>query len=71
MVNQHDCKQRTFFDLTKSWESSLASFLSINAQVFFMKLDMISLQVDRYVSKPAYLALKMVGFLRNLYPVYH
>ena len=36
-----------------------------------MKLDMISLQVDRYVSEPAYLALKMVGFLRNLYPVYH
>ena len=36
-----------------------------------MKLDMISLQVDIYVSKPAYLALKMVGFLRNLYPVYH
>ena len=36
-----------------------------------MKLDMISLQVDRYVSKPAYLALKMVGFSHNFYPVYH
>ena len=51
-TNQYDFEQRSFLNLTKNWESRLASFLNLNLQFSYEIKNITSIAKQQFKGVP-------------------